>query len=165
MKENNDSLCEQNNNEKLLLRITYEEGHIFIAIIFRLVGILIGGVVCLFDQYIISLVGCLVLVLFLISLIDIMFFNELLLYPSKVIKRWHMFGNIEISTTLLNVAKVNNSFYGGGTIVFYGSKNIFLQRLFFQFDVMALGRDTVKKLKYTLIDMNILKGDEHGWYD
>jgi hypothetical protein len=147
------------------LTLTYAGSGYMVALIFRLLGIFIGFFLSVLDEILITGIGYLLLFLFLTSFIDILLFQEMELNDNTFTKRWYLFGSKQISVDSLNLARANNSYFNGGTVAFWRRGHRLMDIFLFKLDLLALGQANTQKLKQKLINLNLIKGNEHGWND
>ncbi len=144
---------------------TYDGSGYIVALIFRLFGIFLGFFLSVLDEILITGVGYLLLFLFVTSFIDILLFKEMEFNNKIFTKRWYLLGNKQISVDSLNLARGNNSYFNGGTVVFWRKGHRLLDIFLFKLDLLALGKTNTEKLKEKFINLNLINGNEHGWND
>ena len=136
------------------------EKRILIVIAF-LVIILLGFFFLLIGHWFTIFFGTILLLIGLPSMLDILFFKQLIFSDKYVMKEWFIFGRkkIEFNNLTTGVAKKVWS----GTIFFRDKKKKSILQFFMNFETFPIGNNGFKKIRKILINKKIIKGDENGW--
>ncbi len=145
---------------EILLTIKYDLlGKIF-ALLFRTFGFLIGLFLLFPNNYIVTLIGIIFVVLAFVDFFNILFFDSLTFYNDKIVKKTNIFGkrNQRSLDYLKMDTSVSKRFFGG-SLMFWEKENRFKTYWFFIFDLLPISNNEFKKIRKILINKNIIDGD------
>ncbi|MDR2081846.1 MAG: hypothetical protein LBP54_08190 [Campylobacteraceae bacterium] len=149
-----------------MISISYNLPLMLIAILFRIIAIIVGFYFYMAANSFLILFGCFTMIFFVYDFFNVVSFDKLIFYETKIVKEDSFLGKVFKNKRELKYAQMEvtiiKEFFGGALM--FSQKNRRMQTiLFFRIDLLPVSNDDLKKIKDILLQKKVISKDSFQW--
>jgi hypothetical protein len=142
--------------EQILISISYNTPLMLVAVLFRILAVIIGFYFCMASNVFLILFGCFVIIFFTYDFFNVILFDKLVFYETKIVKNKRELRYEQMETTLMK-------HFFGGALTFNQKNNRLRTMLFFRIDLLPISNCDLKKIKDILVQKKVIDKDSFQW--